>query len=79
MSEKQRHMYGESSQTAYLLKFLCEGHNLPMQNRLREQPGKSVSTNLVSLKISTVMALCQNANQLKRMEDQEVTDLNTKV
>jgi hypothetical protein len=50
-----------------------------MQNRLREQPGKSVSTNLVSLKISTVMALCQNANQLKRMEDQEVTDLNTKV
>jgi hypothetical protein len=67
-----RHEYKNAIQTFEMLQQLCEGHNLSVQDVLREQPGHTASVDLITASANILMTLCDTSRSLMMMEEADV-------
>jgi hypothetical protein len=76
-SQEVKDEYENAMQTFELLQQLCEGHNLVVQDLLREQPSHSGNINLIVLVIDTLVCQCDSSSALKKMEQCEIDMVNS--
>jgi hypothetical protein len=61
--------YKNAIQTFNMLQQLCEGHNLQVQNVLREQPGHTASVDLITASANILFTLCDTSRALLMFEE----------
>eukprot|EP00615_Pteridomonas_danica_P005853 CAMPEP_0114339576 /NCGR_PEP_ID=MMETSP0101-20121206/7817_1 /TAXON_ID=38822 ORGANISM="Pteridomonas danica, Strain PT" /NCGR_SAMPLE_ID=MMETSP0101 /ASSEMBLY_ACC=CAM_ASM_000211 /LENGTH=2941 /DNA_ID=CAMNT_0001472581 /DNA_START=113 /DNA_END=8938 /DNA_ORIENTATION=+ len=72
MTEPQREAYENASQTFEILQQLCEGHNLSLQDLIREQTMHQSSINLAKMILEMFTMQVETSQMLRRMEEVEV-------
>jgi hypothetical protein len=67
-----KHEFKNGVQTFNMLQQLCEGHNLKVQNTLREQAGHTASVDLIGGSAQILTTLCDSSRALTMMEDPDI-------